>query len=201
MVSEDSDHLVSGYFSVHGLCDLGDLRQALAGQVAVCRDQFQACCELREVGSLRSAQFMLTEEWNDYVQQLWAPMDCVRVHVFPVVVVSRVHVYTANSEECLQPMKCFQASSSLWHHKVVVDLEARSVALPMWPVRLPREANGEAPFSVNETDDPADCDQSFLLIAWLLRLRNTAKIVTAHLVEIGEYLRMLQVFQHLVGFL
>ena len=46
-----------------------------------------------------------------------------------------------------------------------------------------------------------DCDQSFLLIAWLLWLRNAAKIVTAHLVKIGEYLRMLQVFQHLVGFL
>lgn len=58
MVSEDSDHLVSGYFSVHRLCDLGDLRETLAGQMAVCRDQLQGSCELLEVGSLRSAQFI-----------------------------------------------------------------------------------------------------------------------------------------------
>ena len=52
-----------------------------------------------------------------------------------------------------------------------------------------------------DSDHGIECDQSFLLIAWLLSSRNTAKIVTAHLVKIGEYLRMLQVFQHLVGFL
>jgi len=128
-------------------------------------------------------------------------MDCVRVHIFAMVVMPRVHVDTANPEEFLQGVECFQASSSLWHHEIVVDLVARSVALPVCPVWLPCEANREASFSVNETDDPANCDQSFLLIAWPLCLRNAAKIVTAHLIEIGEYLRMLQVFQHLVGFL
>ena len=70
MASEDSDHLMSGYFSVHCLGDLGDIRETLAGQMAVCRDQLQAFRELLEVRSLRSPQFMLTEEWNDHVHKL-----------------------------------------------------------------------------------------------------------------------------------
>jgi len=123
------------------------------------------------------------------------------VHVLAVVVVPGVRVDTANSEERLQCIQRLETSSALWNHEVVVHLEAQSITFPLRAVRLSSEADREASFSVDETNDPTDSDQSFLLIAWLLSLRNTAKIVTAHLVKIGEYLRMLQVFQHLVGFL
>jgi hypothetical protein len=92
------------------------------------------------------------------------------------------------------------ALRTLDHNEVMRDLVAGLVAFSADPIWLSDEADREAAFSVYKTNNPTRVDQSFLLIAWLLCPRNTAKIVTAHLIEIGEYLRMLQVFQHLVGF-
>lgn len=63
------------------------------------------------------------------------------MHVFPVVVVPRVQIDAANPEECLQRIERTHASSSLWHHEIVIDLVARSVTLPVYPVRLPCEAD------------------------------------------------------------
>lgn len=75
-----------------------------------------------------------------------------------------------------------------------------SVASSIRSVRLPSESDREASFSVYKTNNPSCGDESFLLIVWL-PFGTAAKFVTAHPHWIGEYLRMRQVFQHLVGFL
>jgi len=43
-------------------------------------------------------------------------------------------------------------------------LVAGLVAFSAWPVGLPDEADGEASFSVYKTNNPAELNQSFLLI-------------------------------------
>ena len=123
------------------------------------------------------------------------------MHVLAVVVVAGVDVHTANAEELTKIVQHTGATCALYYREVVTHLVASPVAFSVSSIRLTDEADGEAPFSVYKTCDPLRVDRSFLLIAWLPSSRNAAKIVTAHPVEIGEYLRMLQVFQHLVGFL
>ncbi len=88
MVSEDSDHLGSGYLAVHRLGDLRDLYQPVPGQMSIGSDQLEAADELVEVRGLRCAQSMRLEERNDHFQQIDAPMDRIQVHVLSVVVVA-----------------------------------------------------------------------------------------------------------------
>jgi hypothetical protein len=60
-------------------------------------------------------------------------------------------------------------------------LIASLVPLAAYPIGLPHKANGETSFSIDETDDPANCDQSFLLIAWLFinSMKNASWIVSS----------------------
>ncbi len=59
-----------------------------------------------------------------------------------------------------------RGSLRLGYDKLVRDLKAGPVALAVSAIRLPDQADREAAFSVYKTDDPTDCDQSFLLIVW-----------------------------------
>src|SRR5687767_3974483 len=95
-------------------------------------------------------------------------MDCVQVHVLAVVVVPCVHVHTPDAEELTKSVQYVDASRALHHREVVIDLVAGSVASSVLAIRLPDEADGEAPFSVYETSDPSRVDRSFLLIVWLI---------------------------------
>ncbi len=207
MVSEDSDHLGSGFLAVHRLCDLGDLDQTVPGQMSISADQLEAAHELLEVSGFRGPERVLPEEWNDHFQQIASAMDRIQIHVLAVVVVPCVHVHTSDSEELTQLVEHADASRALHHDEVVIDLVAGSVALSVPSVRLPDEADGEAAFSVYETSNPCRVDQSFLLIAWLIaRAMNASRIVARHFTtdigsSLSEHRRILQVFQHLVGFL
>jgi hypothetical protein len=49
------------------------------------------------------------------------------------------------------------------------DLESGCVPAPFVPVRLSHEVDRKASFSVDETRNPADLDQSFLLIDCTVR--------------------------------
>jgi hypothetical protein len=61
----------------------------------------------------------------------------------------------------LQTLDTFRA---LCHDKLMRHLEACSVPSASWSLRLSHDVDREASFTVNETDYPADLDQSFLLI-------------------------------------
>jgi len=69
-------------------------------------------------------------------------------------------------------MKARQTSRTLRNREFVRHLVAGSVAFSALPVWLPDEAEGEASFSVYKTNNPAELNQPFLLIAC------TGRIVT-----------------------
>ncbi len=96
------------------------------------------------------------------------------MHVLAVVVVPGVDEHLADAEEVAKSLEAPDASRTLRHDELVGHLIAGDVAGPARPPRLPDEADGEAPFSVYETRDPADPDQPFLLVFC------TDRIVTAH---------------------
>jgi hypothetical protein len=62
MVSEDSDQLTSGLFSIHRLSDLRDIRQSRMGPMDATVDHLNAASELLKVSPLRRVQLMLHEE-------------------------------------------------------------------------------------------------------------------------------------------
>jgi hypothetical protein len=88
--------------------------------------------------------------------------------VLAVVVVAPVRKDPPNSEEASQLLQARTASLTLNHYETMYHLIAGSVADAIRAARLPHESDREAAFSVDEANDPTDCDQSFLLIAWLL---------------------------------
>ena len=117
-----------------------------------------------------------------------------------MIVVARIHIHATDAEELLKHVEHVDASRALCDHEIMRDLKAGSVAFSVHSIRLTGETDGEATFSVYETSNPSGSDESFLLIVWL-PFENAAKFVTAHPCGIGEYLRMRQVFQQIVGFL
>ena len=83
----------------------------------------------------------------------------------------------ADPEEALQLLEAGDALHTLRHHESVRDLVAGLVASAIRPVRLADEPDGEAPFSVYETDDPTtELDRPFLLI---FRTRHVVTMVNA----------------------
>jgi hypothetical protein len=101
MVSEDSDQVVSGLFSIHRLGDLGDVRQARMGPVATARDQAQAARKLLEVSLLRRVQRMLRKERNDRVDQVAPAPHHESIQALPVVIVSPIRNHASHTEEAL----------------------------------------------------------------------------------------------------
>jgi hypothetical protein len=93
-----------------------------------------------------------------------------------MVVVSPVEKDPANPEEALELLEASAAPLTLNDHEPMRHLIAGRVACSAHPTRLPNEADGEASFSVYETDDPADPDQPFLLI---VRTRHVVTTVNA----------------------
>jgi hypothetical protein len=65
MASEDSDQLRPRFSVIHGLRDLGDLRQTLLGQMQTTLHHLEHSYELREVRSLRRSKRVEIEERHD----------------------------------------------------------------------------------------------------------------------------------------
>jgi hypothetical protein len=101
MVSEDSDQVVSGLFSIHRLRDLGDVRQARMGPMDAAVDQCHAASELLEISLLRRVQRMLRKERDDRVDQVAPPPHHESIQVLPVVIVSPIRNHASHTEEAL----------------------------------------------------------------------------------------------------
>ena len=180
MVSEDSDQVPAGLAPVHLLSDLGDLDHSVPIEMPSLSDQPNASCEAIEVVCLRRLQRMELEEGDHLLEQIRALAHDESVHVLTVVVGSPVDDDLPGSEEAGQLVQGVLAARALDDDELVSDLVADRVAVPATPATLADEADGEATFSVYETDDPADPDQSFLLIV------RTVRIFTAHPTRIGR---------------
>jgi hypothetical protein len=165
MVSEDSDHLSPGLLAIHRLDDFRKIHQTLTGQVQSSIDQTNAARELLEVTLLRRMQRIRLEERNDRLDQVRPASYSVAIQVLPVVVVPLVSKHASHSEEPYELMKTRDALCALRHRKLVGHLIAGFVASAPRSMWLPNETYGEATLSVYKTNNPAELDQSFLLIS------------------------------------
>src|SRR5439155_9694316 len=102
MASEDSDQLVSGFAVVHRLRDLGNLDETLSGHMPASSDDFHASRELLEVMSLLCPQRILTEEWNDRIDQLRASTYEILAEMLAMVVVAAIDEDPTDAEEAFQ---------------------------------------------------------------------------------------------------
>jgi hypothetical protein len=105
------------------------------------------------------------EEGNDRVDQIPPPSHHIAGQVLAVVVVAPIGDHASHPEELHEVVQARGALHALRHGELVAHLVAGSVALPAWPTWLPDKADGEATLSVYKTYNPAELDQSFLLIS------------------------------------
>src|SRR5262245_29756071 len=125
---------------------------------------------------------MPLEEWNNHFEQVITPANAKLQEILAMVVVAAVAIGATDTEELLEFLERRRARRRLRHHELMNHLVAGSVADSSRPIRLPNEADGEASFSIHETDDPAtELSQPFLLIA------RTVQIVTARTHRIKRY--------------
>jgi hypothetical protein len=86
-----------------------------------------------------------------------------------VVVVSAIAVQTSHTEVLLHHLQALDALRALCHYKLMRHLETGSVASAICSLRLSHDVDRKASFAVDETSNPANLDQSFLLIVRIRR--------------------------------
>ena len=99
MVSEDSDQLGSGFLAVHCRRDLDDVSQTCSDQMMAESNALHAGGKLVKVVALCGPQRMFPKERDDDPEQIRASSHGVPVEVLSVVVVARVQVKRAHTEE------------------------------------------------------------------------------------------------------
>ena len=117
---------------------------------------------------------MILEEGNYHSEKVKPPLDSILQEILAVVVVPAVSIRATDPKELFEFHESGRATRTLGHGEPMNHLIAGSVAGSSHPIGLPDETDGEAAFSVYETNNPASLHQPFLLIA------RTAQIVTAH---------------------
>ena len=165
MVSEDSDQIVSGLFTVHRLRNLCDVRQARVGQMDAAIDHRDAASELLEISLLGRMQLVCREERNDRVDQVAPTTHHEPIQMLSVVVVSPIRDHAAHFEEALKLSEAPDALGTLCHSKLVSHLIPGFVASAIRPTCLSDKPDGEASLSVHKASDLTELDQSFLLIS------------------------------------
>jgi hypothetical protein len=185
-VSEETDQLSSGFLAIHRLSNFGDRRQPFPGQVTTSLDLLDALCKLLEVLLLRGSHRILPEERNHDFQQFYPPPHNEAMQVLFVVVVPLIREYLSHSEELAESMETRNTTRTLCDREFMSNLITGLVAFPARPIWLPDETEREASFPVYKTNNPAEFNQSFLLIAC------TGRIVT-HDVSRREYHQILRV--------
>jgi hypothetical protein len=140
MVSEDSDHLGSGFLAIRRLDDLQEVRQTRPGQVIATGHPLNAVRELLKVSSLRGAQRVLPEERNDHVQQIDPPSDNVPVHILAVIVDTPVAEHSSDTKELSEVHQTLETLLALCDREFVLHLVAGSVADSGAAICLPRHA-------------------------------------------------------------
>ena len=108
---------------------------------------------------------MRDEEGNDRLDQILPPTHYIAIQMLLVVVISLVGDNTPDTKEVHELFKTRDALRALRHGKLMRHLIAGLVAFPARSVLLPNKADGEATLSVYKTNNPAELDQSFLLIS------------------------------------
>ena len=100
MVSEDSQHL--GWFSViHRLLDLRDLNDSIETHVSSKFHELDDLYELLEILSLRSSQWVLSEERDDLGSEVFESVDVEPKEILLVVVPPSIDVDLAAPKESL----------------------------------------------------------------------------------------------------
>ena len=166
MVSEDPQDL--GRFPViHRLRDLRDLNDPWHREVPAETHQLDDLCELVEVVALRGSQWVLHEERNDHAAEVTESLHAIPEHVFPVVVVPAVPVDLATSEESNHLFEDITARGALR------DGEFGSNLPPQRHLAVRVDGTAETALAIDETHDPSDRRESFLLVF------RTLHIVTA----------------------
>jgi hypothetical protein len=199
VVSEDSDHLGAWLAVVHCLNDLHDFEQPTRGEVRVRFNHLHALYELREIQMFRSSQWVALKEGNDRSQKITSPADNELVQILLVVVVSAIGVDTSHTEVLLHHLQALDALRALCHHKLMRHLEPGFVTAAICSLRLPHDVDRKASFTVDETSDPADLDQSFLLIARIRRI-FTARLANTECLVAERVPRNTRIFQHIAKF-
>jgi len=174
MASEDSDQILSRLAVIRRFCDLCDLDQSRHRKVPPCRADLDAAREAFEVVPLRRTKRVRPKERDHDLEELVARSNDESMQVLLVVVVPSVDRHGTDAEEVPQLVETANAARSLDHHEAVGHLVAGRVATSPSPIGLLDEADGEATFSIHETDYPADSDQPFLLVF------RTDRLVTVH---------------------
>ena len=156
MVSEDSDQIRTGLPAIHGLSDLDDLEQTLAGPVETFVDHVHAARELLEVHALGRPERIRLEERNDLFEKIVAVLHHVLRHMVTVVVASRVAIDEAGAaEEVPKVFEAMPAAGTLRHDEPVCDLIAELVGASTSSAALANETDREASFSVYKPEDPS----------------------------------------------
>jgi hypothetical protein len=102
--------------------------------------------------------------------------------IFFVVVVPSIDINRSNSEEFAELVQGVQTPGALNHNKRMTHLPPGSIADSVVAAGLTSQADGKTTFAINETEQPPDRDQSFLLIV------RTRRIVTHAYEQVyGEY--------------
>ena len=166
MASEDSQHL-GRLPVVHRLGDLRDLDETWHCEVPAANYQIDDLRELGEVVSLRRSKWVLLEEGNDHALQVFQTEHLIGAKIFAMVVSAAVDVEPATAEEPSHLLKHVAT-------RLALDDGERRLHLPSEPHRaLPVDGDAETAFPIDETHQPSDGDEPFLLIA------RTSHIVTA----------------------
>ena len=166
MASEDSQN--RGWLPVvHRLSDLRDLDDAFHREMLPEIHQPDDPYELLEVFPLRSSQSVLLEERNDDIPEVSVPLDAVPEHVLAVVIVPGVSKDPPTSEEVDELFEDVATRRSLRDRELRPHLP--SERHPVASV----DGTAEAALAINESDDPSDGSESFLLVF------RTSHVVTA----------------------
>jgi len=108
---------------------------------------------------------MRREERNDRLDQILPPAHHVPIQVLLVIVIPPIRDNATHFEEVHKLVETRCALRALRHGELMGHLIAGLVAFSSRSVMLPNKADGEATLSVYKTNDPAELNQSFLLIS------------------------------------
>src|SRR5438067_10621532 len=143
---------------VHRLRQSGDGCQAFLCEVEALTHPSNDFGEDGEVVRLGGSQWIRFEEGNDRRDQISLCADPIAVEIFPVIVVPAIAADRTTPEEVLQSVQDRHAPRSLNDRELRLDLPTEATR------SVPEDRNAEAPFAVDEADDPLHVHWPFLLI-------------------------------------
>ena len=108
---------------------------------------------------------MRLKKGNDRLDQIPPTPHRIAIQVLLVVVVPPVRKHASHTEEIDKLVETRDALRALRNRELVRHLIAGFVAFPARSARLPNKTDGEAALSIYKTNNPAELDQSFLLIS------------------------------------